>query len=319
MSEPEKPHPQSQLFRQEALEHHARPQAKGSLLRIQPFWARVTFWLIAVLALTLGTGLALVEVNDYATGPVVMQVKGLEDVTITSPGRVSQVFVTKGQYVRVGQPLLELHSTLEEVESQRMRQEFRSQLAAGLLDPLNAGARQAISGLRTQMEMSEARLSERIIRATSDGLIHDVRAKPNQYLTAGQVVASILHDGAEVFALALVPGQYRPMVKPGQQIRVEISGFPYVYQYLEVTSVSDELVGPGEVRRILGPELGDAVQLQGPHVLVEGRLPSPTFQVDGHTYNYYTGMPGTAWVRIRARNGWLMLLPILEMFRKDHG
>src|SRR5437868_6229115 len=122
MSEPEKPPQQSQLFRQEALEHHARPQAHGSLLQIQPFWARVTFWIIAILALTLGTGLALVEVNDYATGPVVMQVKGLEDVTVTSPGRVSQVFVTKGQYVRVGQPLLELHSNLEEVESQRMQQ-----------------------------------------------------------------------------------------------------------------------------------------------------------------------------------------------------
>lgn len=319
MSEPQKPPSHNQLFRQEALEHHARPQAQGSLLRIQPFWARLTFWIIAVLVLVLGTGLAVVEVNDYATGPVLIQVKGLEDVTVTSQGRVSQVFVTRGQYVQAGQPLLELHAELEEVDRDRRLQEFRAQLAAGLLNPLNTGAQQSLSSLRTQVELSEARLSERLVRAPSEGLIYDVRVKPNQYLAPGQTVASIMRDGSEVFALALVPGQYRPMLKPGQQIRLEISGFPYVYQYLEVSSVSDELVGPAEVRRLLGPELGDAMPLQGPHVVVEGKLPGASFQVDGRSYNYYTGMPGTAWVRVRARSGWMMLLPILEMLKKNHG
>jgi multidrug efflux system membrane fusion protein len=313
------PPQQSQLFRQEALDHYARPEAKGSLLRVEPFWARLTYWIILVLVVTLGVGLAVVDINDYATGPVIMQVKGLEDVTVTSPGRVSRVFVTRGQYVQAGQPLVELHANLESAERDRREQEFRTQLAAGLLDPLNAGARQSLSSLRTQVELSEARLSERVLRAPVAGRLHDVRVRENQYLAAGQSVASILQDGAEVFALALVPGQYRPMLQPGQSLRLEVAGFPYVYQYLEVTSVSDELVGPAEVRRYLGPELGDSVPLQGPHVVVEGRLPSPTFKVDGHDYSYYTGMPGTAWVKVRARNGWLTLLPVLEMIGEDRG
>jgi membrane fusion protein, multidrug efflux system len=311
--------PQPPLFRQEALEHYSRPEVQGHLLNVQPLWARITFWIILVMGFTAGAGLALVDINDYATGPVLMQVRGLEEVTVTNQGRVSKVLVSRGQYVYVGQPLVELHSPVEEVEHNRAAQEFRTQLAAGLLDPLTTANRQALSSLRTQVELSEARLSERVLRAPTEGVVFDVRVRPNQYLSPGQVVASILTDGAEVFALAMVPGQYRPMLKPGQQIRLEVSGFPFVYQYLEVTSVSDELVGPNEMSRVLGPELGDAVPLQGPHVVIEAKLPRPTFDVDGRTYSYYTGMPGTAWVKVRARNGWMMLLPILEMLKRDHG
>ncbi len=311
--------PQQPLFRQEALNHHARPEARGSLLQIQPLWARLTFWIIVVAFLLLSVAWAVVSIDDYATGPVFMKVKGLEDVTVTSQGRVSQVFVTRGQRVQAGQPLMELHANLESVERDRMMQEFRTQLAAGLADPLNTGTRQTLATLRTQVEMSEARLSERTLRAPISGRVHDVRVRPNQFVGPGQVVVSILEEQAEVFAMAMVPGQFRPMVKPGQPMRLEISGFPFVYQDLEVTSVSDELVGPAEMSRVLGPGLGDAVTLQGPHVVVEGRLHSPTFEVDGRTYNYYTGMPGTAWVKVRARKGWLLLLPILEMIRKDHG
>ncbi|HYI03177.1 MAG TPA: RND transporter, partial [Hyalangium sp.] len=104
----------------------------------------------------------------------------------------------------------------------------------------------------------------------------------------------------------------RPMLKPGQVFRLELEGFPYVYQELTVSQVSDELVGPAEVRRYLGPGLGDAVALEGPVVVVEARLPGETFQSDSRTYSYYTGMPGTARVKVRARNGWVTLLPILD-------
>ena len=97
--------PHQQLFRPEALDHHARPEAKGYLLRIQPLWARLTFWIILCMVITAGTGLALVDINDYATGPVLIQVRGLEDVTTISQGRVSRVFVNRGDHVQAGQPL----------------------------------------------------------------------------------------------------------------------------------------------------------------------------------------------------------------------
>jgi membrane fusion protein, multidrug efflux system len=59
--------------------------------------------------------------------------------------------------------------------------------------------------------------------------------------------------------------------------------------------------------------------VQGPLVVVEARLPSATFQADGLSYSYYTGMPGVARVRVRARNGWMTLLPVLELLERTRG
>jgi multidrug efflux pump subunit AcrA (membrane-fusion protein) len=307
----EKPPPQ-QLFRQEALSHHAKPEAQGSLLHISPIWARGTYWVLVALVLVGGLGLALVDVNDYAQGPMLVQVKGLEDVSTTLAGRVSRVLVQRGQKVKAGEPLVELYSSAEQAQRERVAQEYRAQMAALLINPLDGAARQAVASLRAQLELSETMLGERALRAPCDGTINDVRVREGQFLAAGEVAASVLREGAESWALALVPGRYRPMIKPGQAFRLELEGFPYLYQELTASTVSDELVGPAEVRRYLGPVLGDSVVVEGPVVVVVARLPGDTFQSEGRTYNYYTGMPGTARVKVRARNGWVTLLPILE-------
>jgi len=324
MSEQQQPSPPEQqppaaapqqaqkLFRQEALQHHARPEAQGTLLHLSPLWARTAYWIVLVLVVTSGVSLALVDINDYAQGPCFIQVKGVEDVTSTGGGKVSRVLVTRGQKVRAGDPLVELYSSLENVERGRLEQEFRSQLAATLLNPLNTAAQQSLSNLRSALELSQARLAERSVRAPYDGIINDVRVREGQFMAAGEVVASVMREGTEGFALALVPGRYRPMIKQGQGFRLELEGFPYLYQELTVASLSDELVGPNEVRRYLGPDLGDAVQIEGPVMVVEARLPASTFRSDGRDYPYYTGMPGIARVKVRARNGWVTLLPILE-------
>lgn len=318
------PHPApptgaQQLFRQEALAHHARPETRGSLLHSSPLWARTAYWIVVLLVLTAGVGLALVDINDYAQGPVLIQVKGLEDVTATAGGRVSRVLVKRGQRVKAGEPLAELYSSVEAVERERLEQEFRVLLAGTLLNPLNAAAQQVVSAMRAQLELSQARLAERSLRAPFEGQISDVRVREGQYLGPGEVVVSIMREGAESWALALVPGRYRPMIKPGQRFRLELEGFPFQFQELEVASLSDELVGPAEVRRYLGPDLGDAVVVQGPLVVVEARLPGSTFQSDARTYSYYTGMPGTARIKVRARNGWVTLLPILEYLGGNGG
>lgn len=308
-----------QLFRQEALEHHARPEAQGTLLQFEPRWARYTYRVIVGLVVTLGVGLALVEINDYARGPVLIQVQGQEEVPATAGGRVSRVLVTRGQWVKAGQPLLELHATSERADYERVEQEFQARLASQMMDPLNPGTRQELASLRAQLEQSRSRLAERVIKAPRDGLLNELRARENQFLTAGEIVATLTQDNAEAWAVVLVPGQYRPLLKPGLPLRLELTGFPYVYQTLEVASVSDELVGPAEVQRYLGPGLRDVFSLEGAQVVVKARLPGNTFQFDGRSYNYYTGLPGNAWVKVRARNGWVTVLPVLELIGKRLG
>jgi membrane fusion protein, multidrug efflux system len=306
-----------QLFRKEALDHHARPEVRGGLLELSPGWARGAYWLVVALVVVGGVGLALVDINDYAQGPVFIQVKGQEDITATAAGRVSRLLVSRGQHVKEGQPLVELYSGLEVAERERMEQEFRLQLAASLLNPLDTRVQQSLSTLHSQLELSQVRLRERSLRAPFDAVVNDVRIREGQHLNAGEVVVSILREGAESWALALVPGRYRPMIESGQGFRLELEGFPYEYQELEVSVVGDELVGQAEVRRYLGPGLGDTVTVQGPVVAVMARLPVSTFQSDRRTYSYYTGMPGTARVKVRARNGWVTLLPILEYLGGD--
>jgi hypothetical protein len=74
------------------------------------------------------------------------------------------------------------------------------------------------------------------------------------------------------------------------------------------------------VRRLLGPGLRDTLSVgDGPLVLVEARLPAETFRSGEETYAYHPGMPGQAWVRVRSRNGWLTLLPVLELLGKNRG
>jgi hypothetical protein len=110
----------------------------------------------------------------------------------------------------------------------------------------------------------------------------------------------------------LIPGQYRPSIKPGLPIRLEISGYRYAYQKLTVESVSDEVIGPTEARRYLGPEIGDAVAVDGPVAIVKARLPSTDFTADGKTYHYHNGMHGQGEVQVRSERLLLTLVPGLK-------
>jgi membrane fusion protein (multidrug efflux system) len=76
--------------------------------------------------------------------------------------------------------------------------------------------------------------------------------------------------------------------------------------------VGDQIVGPAEVRRFLGPEIGDAVQLSGPMVLVRARLPSSTFTSKGRTFNYFDGMLARADARVRTERILVALVPGLK-------
>jgi hypothetical protein len=103
------------------------------------------------------------------------------------------------------------------------------------------------------------------------------------------------------------------MVRSGQKLRLEISGFRYAYRELTVEAIGDEVVGPEEARRYLGPEVADSVQLGGPVVLVRAKLPARTFNSEGRVFSYHDGMHGTAEVRVRTEPILLTLVPGLKV------
>jgi membrane fusion protein (multidrug efflux system) len=302
----------SKIFREEALRHHEGAQQEGDVLRISPAWTRWTYWtLLALLVAALIYSL-VGTLPEYASGPALVKVDGQSHLTVDSPGLVASVDVRPGQRVQPGQALVSFRSQEETTALERIQREFDLQLIRVLRDPSDESARQTLTSLRAEHELALARQQARTLRAPQAGVVSDLRIRPGQYVTPGQSVVSIVGDGVTVSLVALLPGGYRPTLEPGRPLRVELDGFPHEYHTFTIESVGDQIVGPGEVRRFLGPESSDALQLNGPMVLVRARIPSPTFKSKGRTFNYFDGMIARADARVRQERILVALVPGLK-------
>lgn len=302
----------SKIFREEALRHHEGSQQDGDVLRISPAWTRWTYWaLLGLLVAALGYSL-LGTLPEYASGPAVVKVEGQSHLTVDTPGIVSSVAVRPGQRVETGAPLVTFRSQEETVSLERIQREFELQLIRLLRDPADEAARQTLTSLRAERELAEARQQARTLRAPQAGVVTGLRIRPGQYVTPGEGVVSVVGDNVEVSLVALLPGGQRPLLEPGKPLRVELDGFQHEYHGFVIESVGDQIVGPAEVRRFLGPEIGDAVQLAGPMVLVRARLPSSTFTSKGRTFNYFDGMLAKADARVRKERILVALVPGLK-------
>lgn len=304
----------SSPFRQEALDYHAREQGGGPLLRLSPGWSRWSYWLL------LGTVLAAAvygfvgRIHDYASGPAVIRVDGRVDVTAKVVGTVARVAVQPGQRVAEGQPLVQFFMDDEEAERARLQKEFDLQLLKLLRDPSDAAARQSLISLRAQRELAGARLQQRVVAAPRAGIVSDVRIHPGQRLDVGEHVLSIVGDDARMSLVALLPGRYRPMLRPGLPMRFELSGYRYEYRQLTIDSVGDEIIGPAEAKRFLGPGVADGVAVDGPVVLVRANVPSARFSSDGRDFRYFDGLPAQAEARVRSEPIVVSFIPALKVF-----
>jgi multidrug resistance efflux pump len=302
----------SKIFREEALRHHEGAQQDGDVLRISPEWTRWTYWtLLGLLVAALGYSL-IGTLPEYATGPAIVKVEGQSHLTVDTPGVVSSVEVRPGQRVETGQALVTFRSQEETASLERIQREFDLQLIRVLRDPSDESARETLTSLRAERELAISRQEARTLRAPTTGVVSDLRIRPGQYVAPGDGVVSVIGDNVAVSLVALLPGGYRPTLEPGRPLRVELDGFQNEYREFTIDSVGDQIVGPTEVRRFLGPEIADALELQGPMVLVRARLPSPTFTSKGKTFNYFDGMLARADARVRQDRILVALVPGLK-------
>lgn len=247
-----------ELFRDEALQHHRDAyQGEGNVLEISPHWVRWSYW--PLIALILGAALYLFfgTVAEYASGPAVVRVEGEIRLTATWPGTVKSVDVGFGDRVAAGQVLVRFNAAVETAEAERLRREFDLQLIQFLGNPSNSSVRESLAALRAQIELADARFDQRLVRAPLAGTISDVRIRPGQYLTPGEPVLSMIGPDRSFSVTAMLPGEYRPLLKPGMPLRLELAGYRYDYQDLEVESIGDAIIGPSEVQRYLGRELAE--------------------------------------------------------------
>lgn len=306
------------LFRDKAIEHHQDGlRGEGDLLRADPTWIRWSYRLLIGVVVAGLLFSVLAKVREYASGPAVVRLGGRTDVTATSDGTVSDVLVRPGQRVDAGSLLVRFHGSREAAELERIEREFELQLINRLRNPADTTAERALLSLGAERELARARLAEREVRAPRAGLVSDLRVRAGQRIGPGQVLLSLAGEGGNPVVLALLPGQYRPLLKPGMDLRLELQGYRYTYQHLTVTAVENEVIGPNEAKRYLGEEIADAVPLTGPVVLVSARLSSPTFEVEGKTRRFHDGMWAQAEVRVRSERVLIALIPALRALFED--
>jgi membrane fusion protein (multidrug efflux system) len=306
MEEPE------QIFRREALDYYAGAQEQGHVLRISPSWTQWAFWLLLGVVGFYGAFGVLGWVSEYASGPAVVRAADRLEVTALSAGRVTSVEVQPGQRVKEGQILIRFFAGQERASLERFNQEFELQLLRRMRDLSDAGASQALSTLRAEKELAEFQLEQRVVRAPQAGVVSDVRIRRGQHLTEGETVVSLVPEDSPLEIIAMLPGGYRPLLSKGGKLRLELHGFPYQYQELTIDDAGDELVGPGEVQRYLGPELAESLTVNGAVVLVRAHVPTRFFVADGKRLAYFDGMLGTAHARVKSERIVTAIVPGLK-------
>jgi multidrug efflux pump subunit AcrA (membrane-fusion protein) len=301
------------LFRPEAVEASRRGARPGAPLRLSPGWTAFTYRFV-LLATAVGLIYATVaRVGDHARGPAVVRVEGRLDLTTATGGVVLGVDVEPGETVQAGQTLVRFHTDSERQELEQLEREFEMQLVRILLHPADAVVRQSLASLRAARELVAARLRERLVLAPQAGVARNLRIRPGQLLAPGDVVLTLVDESEAAFSVvALVPGQFRPMLERGMKMRFSLEGYPQVAVPLPVEAIADEAVGPGEARRYLGRELGDTLPVEGSLVLVRARLPARTFTFDGRAYRYYDGIPGQVDIQVRTERLIVLLFPFLK-------
>jgi membrane fusion protein (multidrug efflux system) len=299
------------LFRKEALRFASTPSS-SALLRLESRWIPWCFTCIVAAVATALVFSIFGRISEYAIGVGFVRVEGRTDVTARFPANISTVLVHPGQRVQAGDPVVQLDVEDQRGELQRLQREMDLDLLKVLRDPTDESARQSLTTLRAQRDLANTRLEQRQIKAHTDGVVIDVRIRPGQHVESGDILLSLVPPHATHSVLALLPGGFRPMLRPGATMRFELEAYRYVYRQLVIESVADQVVGPAEARRFLGPEAGDAVQLNGPVVVVKARIPSSQFVFENRSYDYYDGLRGTAEVRVRSERILLSLIPALR-------
>jgi multidrug efflux pump subunit AcrA (membrane-fusion protein) len=307
------------LFRAEALRYRAERTTDGELLDLSSDWTRWTYWLLAA-AFAAGLIYCVTgALHEYATGPAVVWFSGRTQVTASVAGTVEEILVSPREAVEAGQVLVRFSSAVEAADLGRIDREFELVLAKSLGDPADQTTKATLTALRTERDVAAARLGQLSIRAPHAGVIGDVRIRAGQLMSAGDVVVTLVSPDQRGSVLVVMPAQYRPQLAAGLTMRFEVRGYRYAYQELAVSAVGTQIIGPNEVKRYLGQEIQDTITIEGPVVLIEAKLASSTFMVDGETFHFFHGMSGTGEVRVRTESVLFSLVPGLRVMFERTG
>lgn len=301
------------FFRAEALDANERNFTdSGRLLKNDPGWARWTWGLVLagfVGAFVLGL---VGSVHEYASGPAIVRIGQRIDVASQVDASVVAVDAIPGAQVAAGDALARLHGATEAAEIANLEGELEQLLRRRLAAPGDTATEMSLVETRTALERARDRLAQRIVRSPTAGVVGDVRVRPGQHLSAGELLLSVIADEEKRSVLGLIPGHFGPQLTVGQRLRLSLVGYPDLSFHLDVVAVGEEVIGPQEARQALGGSIADAPPVGGPVVLVEGRLETDSFSDGEREWLFRDGMQGSMEIRVRSRPILLQLVPGLE-------
>lgn len=302
----------ARVYREEALEHYSTGAREGDWLRLSPRWTTATFWLLVALVAAFLIFALVGTVDEHSAGPAVVRLTSRTEVTSSQAGQVTSVEVSPRDRVAAGDVLVRFQSAREDAELARIEGEWEMQLVERLRDLSAHPPAQALIALRAERDLARARLDERVIRAPRAGIVGDVRCRRDQHVAAGDILLSLSGADSRPVLMAVLPGEHRPQLRVGMPLNLELRGYDHAPQRLVIASIADEVVGPEEAKRLLGPEVATAVPLNGSLVRVEAVFPSDTFEARGEHYALHDGMWGTAEVPVRSESLLAALVPGLR-------
>jgi len=105
-------------------------------------------------------------------------------------------------------------------------------------------------------------------------------------------------------------------LRPGMMMRLRLVGYDHDEMKLAVTEVAEDVVGPRDVRGLLGPEFTDTTQIAGPVVILGASLSSRYFRTGANQLELHDGMRGMVEVKLRAKSVAEVLIPSLSDLSK---
>jgi GAF domain-containing protein len=231
----------SDLFREEALEHHVRSRDQhGGVLKTLPSWLRSTYWVTLVVFFA-GLIVTLVsKMNVYASGPAVIKAHAVINVLAADAGEVRSIAVSAGDTVRAGDVLAVVGAT----------------------------------------HSPDATSSAEKLKATTSGIVGDINIRPGQSVKAGDPITNIVEPGAGYDLIAFLPYSYSAQLHQGMAMRLKMRGKPDSGRTVLISRVGPEILDPAGAARYAGKDDASTLPVAGRVVVVRGLLPEVSFGSD---------------------------------------
>lgn len=302
------------LYRPEALQYHRKKGSEGVVAELSPKWTRRAYpFLLVTMLVAIIAGL-VVRVPTYSSGFGIVR-RASTPVTSLAQGNVEAIYAQRGDTVKKGDRLAKLSSPKEEGDYAQVKTEWSQAQDNYLFDDQDEQARKQVKAATTALVHAQGILDQRYVYATADGVVSDIHTDEGKAVQPGQELMRIIKPGTKPEILAFLPSTDRPRVKHDMKLQVGVEGFKLKRPRLAIDNISEDVVGPSDIRRMVGQEVADTLKLPNEGVsfmVVKGTFESDKFKSGHKIYELHDGMPAKVEIEIDTKPFLAEVFPLFE-------